>query len=100
MCKGEGSVACLNSCHICAVKRILILERNENRFRKKSSLRLGYGLFFIGRGVGGGVKPTRVLKPNVNFVRKQGSQWGVWTQDHNPRWSWPAGVLRALPNLS
>lgn len=87
-------MAYLNSCHICAVERILILERNETDLERKVHYLWAMGSFF------GGVKPARVLKPNVYFVRKQGSQWGVWTQDHNLRWSWPEGVLRAPPNLS
>lgn len=93
-------MACLNSCHICAVERILILERNETDLERKVHYLWAMGSFFLWGGGGMAVKPARVLKPNVNFVRKQGSQWGVWTQDCNPRWSWPAGVLRATPNLS
>lgn len=52
MCKGEGSVVCLNSCHICAVERILILERNETDLERKVHYLWGYGLFFFGGGVG------------------------------------------------
>lgn len=42
-------MACLDSCHICAVERILILERNETDLERKVHYLWAMGSFFWGQ---------------------------------------------------
>lgn len=64
MSQGEECVAYLNSCHICAVERILILERNETDLERKVHYLWAMGSFFLG------LKPTRVFKAKCVLCEK------------------------------
>ena len=59
-------MVCLNSCHICAVERILILERNETDLERKVHYLWAMGSFWRG----GGGQTSKSFKAKCELCEK------------------------------